>query len=590
MEKKITVKIFRAISIKQIIAVLAVIIILPGLYSCRRLAFSTISFQQSSEEKIEFRAHILSDPEEINQLFHSFLPDSGVLPVQAGIRNNSDRPVVIMGSSFQALNERLSGVEMIRDSETFTPLSLMEVMEIMKGDRGVQYRSKGVGRTAAGLIIFPLGLYYVYDEATVGRMYRPLADNSLFETTDGFFLDPLRLEPGQEKTGYLYFPVSSSPYVRTKVREESVVREEEEELALKEGFNHISKLRARVIIAESLPAGVIADTLSFYDISFGESENKGQGVPAVFLRELSGRSGDSEIVWMEYDIPDEMVKKKREENIIDRLSSEAEIADVDLRGSYGALAVNFTRKSRVYLFSRESGEGFIWTEGLDRNVIGIILTEQGVIAACDNGVCYFMDIEDGAVDNRYRKLASGLHDIIWYQGNVAALASESVRFFSAGKDNPFQPLGEFEVAEGEKRVLGISDGLITVLRKPGKTEGDTLSIIDPANGRETGEYPVPGRVTAAVSGNSSLIWLESGVVLRIEPGADEVRITDATFISFEAEELAFSGKRAFAAGKDGVILSFNLEDMPAHGYIDRVCPVGLSPPRSKPESRRMGSR
>ncbi|MGM0483298.1 MAG: hypothetical protein ACQERI_01955 [Candidatus Krumholzibacteriota bacterium] len=559
---------------------------LLNLNSCRRLAFSTISFQDSSEEEIELRAHILSDPGEINQLFHSFLPDSGVLPVQAGIKNNSDSPIVILGGSFQALKERLAGVEMIRDSEIFTPLSPMEVMRIIMGGRGSQYRSKGSGKTAAGVMILPLGIYYVYDEATAGRLYRPLADESLFDTTDGFFFDPLRLEPGEQKTGYLYFPVSFSPYAREKVREEGVVRQEEEKLVLKEGFTPQSKLRAGMILAESLPAGVTADTLGFYDICFGKDEDMREGVPAVLLRNSGGKNSDSEIISLEYDVPDEMLKRDRQEILIDRLNSKAEIADADFRGGRGAFAVNFTRKSRVYLFSRENGRGFIWKNGLDRNVIGVILTEEGVIAACDNGFCYFMDMEDGAVNNRYRRLAGGLDDIIRYRGKVAALASESVRFFSTGKENPFQPLGQFEIAEGKKRALGISDGMITVLREHGDTGGDTISVIDPGNDRERGRYPVPGRVIAAASGKSSLLWLEGGVVLKIEPGADRARVVDGTFIPFEAKELTVSGGRAFAAGKGGVILSFNLEGMPANDYIDRVCPVGLSPPRREPEPRR----
>ncbi|MBD3178253.1 MAG: hypothetical protein GF417_00895, partial [Candidatus Latescibacteria bacterium] len=188
----ISISVLKKCGIRRTIpAVLTLFIIIISLQvsSCRRLAYSTVTFDGSPEDDLQLKAHILSDPEEINQLFHSFLPDSGILPVQVGVRNNSDGAVIIQGSPVHGLKGELSGFELIVDSGGEIPLTPMEVVSIMKGESSSGYRRKGVGRTTAGIIFPPLGAYYIYDEATVGRLFRPLTDRSFFCTRNGFFFD-----------------------------------------------------------------------------------------------------------------------------------------------------------------------------------------------------------------------------------------------------------------------------------------------------------------------------------------------------------------------------------------------------------------
>ncbi|HMA75945.1 MAG TPA: hypothetical protein VKO43_01410, partial [Candidatus Krumholzibacteriaceae bacterium] len=153
---------------KSLIFSIIILLVLPS-YSCRRLKFSSIDFQEREQKPgagIEVSAQLLSDPEEINQLFHTFLPDSGIIPVQIGLRNNDTLPAVVNGYSTAGLWEKVGGISLVSKGEEFLPLGPVEVMKRMIGDRAEKYRPKGPGAFVKGSILPPLGIYYAYDEAT----------------------------------------------------------------------------------------------------------------------------------------------------------------------------------------------------------------------------------------------------------------------------------------------------------------------------------------------------------------------------------------------------------------------------------------
>ena len=547
--------------------------------SCRRLPLSTINFDQGVVERIEFRARVLSDPEEINQLFNCFLPDSGVLPVQVGVRNNCGRTIVIQGSSFPALSEIIKGITMVgvNDKEK-QPLTPLQVMALMRGERGEEYRRKSAVKKVAGLMIPPLGAYYIYDEATAGRLFRPLADRSFYGTDDGFFLHAVTLKPGEQRIGYLYFPVSSSPYVRKEV-ENGSEDEREDKLFLRDGYLPDFKLSMKVIFSDSLPGAVRSDTLGFYDICFGKTAGDGAGLPAVILRRSRDQRGRTEIISLKCEsafIPPDGSERMK---WVDRLNSDAELADAVFGSGVAACAVNFTRRSRVYLYSRDNRKGFIWKRDLDRNIIRLVLTGEGVFAACDNGFCYFMSLERGEVDNRYRKLARELQDLVYHRGRLYALASGSLRSFSAEKENLFDPLDRFEMAEGERTTAGMIGGMVAVLRRSAEAPRDSVNLFNPDNGDVSDGFPLPGKVAACNAEDYLLLWLDRGFLLKMAVGAGGLRIMDGTFLPLDIRGLAVSEGIIFAAGGDGIIHSFRMKTMPVLDSVDLERRVEMSPPR-----------
>jgi len=348
-------------SLSQVKGAALFLIILSLLFlSCRRLEFSTIEFQEKEQipgAGIGVSAQFLSDPEEINQLFHTFLPDSGIIPVLVGVRNNDTAPIVLNGSFFPGLREKLGGISFSVEGEDFLPLKPFEVIERMRGGKSAGYRKKGVGNVVAGTIFPPLGGYYIYDEATRGRLFRGIAGNSFYKMSGRHFFKSLILKPGEERAGYIYFPLSPelSPYEIVSVPGRKKRDKKIEEIKVKDPYNVQLLIKVEAIPARIDPGvyGRRQDTLSFYDICFDPPEyGNAVELPGFLLKKnLKGRA-ESKLVFVVFPYPPRTQVRPEKEVEIDDINTVAKIADVVAGVDFAACGVNFTRKSRIYFLVR----------------------------------------------------------------------------------------------------------------------------------------------------------------------------------------------------------------------------------------------
>ena len=528
-------------SLFQVEVIILFLIILPGflLSSCRRLEFSTIDFQEREQYPgagIGVSAQFLSDPEEINQLFHTFLPDSGIIPVQVGVRNNDTTSIVINGSSFPGLREKIGGISLVVEGEEFIPLNPFEVMETILGDKVHGYRQKGFGSLVAGTIFPPLGSYYIYDEATRGRVYRGLVGNSFYRLDEQYFFQPLSLEPGEEKTGYLYFPLPMdiSPY--------------------------------------------------FYDICFDKQEYGDIGKISGFLLREGRRGGaESKLVFVEFPYPPGRPVQPEKEMEIDDIHTVAKIADVVVGSDFAACGVNFTRKSRVYFIGRgNEGASLPWRMDMERKILRLVAVDDALLAICDNGFCYYLSEKDGKIGNRYIKFAADVDDIFCYSGKLGVFGNKKLKIYSIDSKNFFDKLNTFEISDAERKVVGnIDDGVVLLYRSKGMP-GDTLVLINPENAHEICRMPLPGRVSAANCRSKIVVQLQSGVILQFAMGQDAFLLQESSLLPYPADELVVAGDTVFVATEEGVVDLFNLKDKlfspPSFSHKTRVVP---SPVRKK---------
>ncbi|MCD6380095.1 hypothetical protein J7M07_06595 [bacterium] len=569
------------------------LIILPGLLlsSCRRLEFSTIDFQEREQYPgagIGVSAQFLSDPEEINQLFHTFLPDSGIIPVQVGVRNNDTTSIVINGSSFPGLREKIGGISLVVEGEEFIPLNPFEVMETILGDKVHGYRQKGFGSLVAGTIFPPLGSYYIYDEATRGRVYRGLVGNSFYRLDEQYFFQPLSLEPGEEKTGYLYFPLPMeiSPYEIVSVPGGKKGDKILKEIKVKDHYDVLLSIKTKAIPAKSDFGlnGSQQNILSFYDICFDKQEYGDIGKISGFLLREGRRGGaESKLVFVEFPYPPGRPVQPEKEMEIDDIHTVAKIADVVVGSDFAACGVNFTRKSRVYFIGRgNEGASLPWRMDMERKILRLVAVDDALLAICDNGFCYYLSEKDGKIGNRYIKFAADVDDIFCYSGKLGVFGNKKLKIYSIDSKNFFDKLNTFEISDAERKVVGnIDDGVVLLYRSKGMP-GDTLVLINPENAHEICRMPLPGRVSAANCRSKIVVQLRSGVILQFAMGQDAFLLQESSLLPYPADELVVAGDTVFVATEEGVVDLFNLKDKlfspPSFSHKTRVVP---SPVRKK---------
>ena len=553
------------------------LIILSVLFlSCRKLEFSAIEFQEKEQipgAGIAVSAQFLSDPEEINQLFHTFLPDSGIVPVQVGVRNNDTASIVLNGSSFPGLREKLGGISFTVEGEKFSPLKPFEVIERIQGGKRTGYRQKGAGNIVASIIFPPLGGYYIYDEATKGRLFRGLAGNSFYKMSDQYFFQHLTLKPGEERVGYLYFPLSPdlSPYeivsVPGRKKRDKILKE----IKVKDPYNVQLSIKVEAIPA-SLDLGVYGrqqDTLSFYDICFDPPEySNAEKLPGFLLKKNRKGRAESKLVFVVFPYPPKTPVRPEKEVEIDDIHTVAKIADVVTGVDFAACGVNFTRKSRIYFLARaKDGARLLWQRNLKRNILRLAAVEEGLLAVCDDGFCYYLSGRDGQIDKRYVKFAAELDDIFCYSDKLYGFSNKKLSVFSIDRENLFDRISTFEIDNAERRVVGIINNSAVLIYHSKRTPGDTLVLMNPEDMSEIYRIPLPGRVAAAGCDGKIVAQLQNGVVLQFVPGRDGFFLKGSLLLSSLADELVAAGDTVFVATEEGVIDIFNIKDR-------------LSPPRS----------
>lgn len=602
---------------RAILLTLTVVFVLSP-QSCKRKGSVAIIDLPDIERRygggIDASARYLSSTEEIEALFHKFLPDSGIVPVQVTVRNNDTRPLRIHSSQTLQLGEAFRGFALIVDGNSYEPIHPLAVVKRMVGVRGAtRYKRPGTFGAIAGSTIFPpLAGYHIYKEVKVGRYYRPLFDHSIYPAIAAGLFRPLTLEPGDEVSGFLYFslPPGKNPYL---VSVDSLPESRTGEMIAEAAASGAPR-SVELLVRASCHTEEI-DTVPLLDCTFphidGVTINPGDTDETVAWHDV--RRGDCRLLFALRDAGGGGKRGELVIGVVDDLpgklgerfwkiggvtSQDASIADASLRDFRAACALNFEKKSKVYLVDLEGDEPrLIWRGGFSRKVLRIFLTGEGLLAITKDGFSHFLSYHQMKRERRV-KLVRDIEDAAVYREHLLVFDRErGLIVFSLRTDDFLRINARYPMAEAARRVLklGLDTPYYVTINRGAGSACDTLTILSRSlhsDLREIARLDLPGKVHLMTNhGLNVLCQLEDGTLIMLlqhsvvqggESGrSHELEIRGAAFLSFRARTLRVGIGDFVAIGEEGMFARGLLSDFSPGAYelVETRTPVEISKPK-----------
>jgi len=462
------------------------------------------------------------------------LPDSGIVPVRVSIRNEGSAPLLIHSANGMKLAAGFEGFALVENGRTHLPLAPKIVAERVLGtNKAGRYRMRSATSFVAGTLFAPVGVYFMYSEIDIGRYYRPIFRKSFYPAFESGMMKPVRLAPGEERSGYLYFAIPGG------ARPDSC------------------ELLVRACLAQTAPRSLpgssfmfsrgeraAADTLNGFLFTLGEAADAGtHGLYLARVRELDVKSDPS---WT---------------FVTPVASKSASIADASSAGTLAACAVNFKAKGRVYFVQCDEKPALFEEKSFTRKIRRVFVASSGVFVVTEDAFCRYFD----AASRRWArgvKLGLDIDDTALVNERLLAFSkARGISFFDASGASPVERRGDKSLRAAKRTVIGLLDGDLVLLTRGSSVRCDTLALLDTGAMGEIGRGALPGKVRAASSDGSNLIvQFEGGMIARIVRGSGVVfAVAEAGYLPFEARALravpegfiAIGAAGAFAAGSVG---------------------------------------
>ncbi len=585
-------------------AAFAALAILAG-PSCRKIVPTEIDLEDRAPAPgagISIDARLISDPEEIEYIFKSYLPDRGILPVLVAVRNDDTVPLAFYSTNSLDLPGEFRGFTLMAGDREMIPLHPAQVTAVLKGrEKPGEYREAGKGDFVTGTMFMPLGGYFIYKEIRARHEYRPLIRASLYPARFGGMFDPIVLQPGEEISGYLYFELGGddSPYHTDKVETgEPGNRKIELVRKLMDKWPLGLTLVARPCLA-GRPAGSGAGNGSADSTA---DDSKAESGSFVFAREGGGPGDESPAASAaSYDegrsrgpagwcAPFFRTRMEDGDKILEsgcaRLGHErgadvrkivefagksASVPCAEIRSDTAVCAVDFKRRSRVYMIARAKDGGLSVTHSeMPRSTVSVVADAGGYFSLTSDDFCRYTPA-GGDRSTRYARLANGVSDIVSLgDGRMLVVGSSETAVMSTRGKDMFDILQKKPASRGKSRALGYCAGSLAMMTPGPGEEGDTLSFFDPAALKEICRIAFMGNITAAaLHGEGALVLLEEGTMIDVRPaGEDSVEVTSAGFIRDDIKALSAEGGSFIAVRGDGSFIS---------GSISGLAPVPYKP-------------
>ncbi len=485
-------------------------------------------------EPLAVSASFVSPEDKVPGFFKKALADSGVLALQVLVRNDGPRPLLVHDPNGMRLGPGFAGIRLVCGADTFAPLHPGEVSAILKGaGRTAGYRKPGVLGIAGSFLIPPYGVYTLYQEASIGRFYRPLVSRSLFPALPSGMLAPVRLDPGTERKGWLYFDAPSAASGRNCELLITAC------LAL-DGFPIVPGYDFAFSRRQG-EAGGGGDDSEAANPAAGEylfslvRENKRSGLFCISAGALID------------DPPTPAVR------IGTVAAKEASIADAARRGERAVLGVNFTSKSRALEIRCGAEPSIRDDHSFSRAIKRIFPAEGGTCVVTETGYGYFIDgnLRSGVYGG---KLTRGFDDAVLIGERLLVFARDKgLLAFDVSSRPRFAVVEKRDLRRGTRHVVGMMDDALVLLCRGRRLLGDTLVVCDPAAAAEIGRGALAGRVVLAWTAQSSVVLqLEDGTVLRVAPAPlGKLRIEEAGWLPFAARALLALPGGFVAVAADG---------------------------------------
>jgi hypothetical protein len=583
----------------------AALLLALSLSSCRKVPITSIELPEDRAEAapgLSVRAAFLYDPAEIEHLFKSFLPMHGIVPVLVAVRNDGAEPACLFSRNSFDLREEFGGFSLCVGDSVLEPLHPIDVVSIARNEGRLRsYRKSAKKDIVAGMVLPPAGVYYAWKGFREYREFKPLVAASLLPALYEGLFEPLVLQPGEERSGYLYFNLDGkdSPYESI---EEIVEKEEEKETVLKhrlkEGFALNHELVAKPARAAAGPGGsfgalAAADSLPAKEIFFLNDAEPGSGGEAFFAILKGGGSESLVLGRMNggvIEAPPVYIKKFSGES--------ASIAGAAAGHGRIVCAVNFKRTSKVFLVAGGAAAGAGDDRGaeirggialereieLPRSVRSVFIAQGGFYALTSDSFCTFFPF-DALAAGDYRKLGSDARAVFPLPGGELAVFDGSEVYLAGLTDSDrLSRKGEPAPLPGDPEPLGLLGGRL-LLRIPGrKNLGDTLVVFDAGSMEEISRIGLRGRPSlVSIHSEGVLAALEEGTILDIGPGEDGAPcVHRSAWLPFDPIALSGNGNGITAVSAGGTIYFGPLDGAPPlageEGAPAARVPVGISGP------------
>lgn len=587
-------------------AILLVMAVLSSVPSCRKLVPTGIDIPDGQPVEgggIAVRALCLSSMEEIEELFGAFLPDYGVFPVLVAVRNNDTVPLRIFSINSFAAGDRFRGFTLHMGGVEADPLHPLEVVSLIRGKESPSlYRRPSRRDILPGTLLPPLGAYYAWKGYRAMREYEPVARHSLIPAMACGLFEPLRIDPGEEISGYLFFPVDIrlTPY-ETKMIEKGKGKQGKDivERRLKEGWDEEAVLETRAAESDWKPRSVcslfrgkisgsgkdmaVGGEASVVEAVFprkaagivdsGREDSSGERVSLFAIVEEGGRRslvyGDIGDACGESGLGEVGRQGGMLSSVVTFPGGSASIADAEIDGTKAVCAVNFKRKSRVYLLDISGTEGSVLrSREFPRKVRRVFLAESGFFAVTENAFCFFTPFGEKERGN-YIKLGNDVKDsILLSESGLVVFSGDYVEVYPVSENRFTGRSRVGELVKGDRSVIGAAGGKIILRLEGSEVGGDTITIFDTGKLKETSRLPVSAKTARVLThGEGILIQLEEGTLLDLAMEGNEIIVRGTAFLRPPPEGpacLGWHGDRITAVFGDGSVGRAAIGELPPH--------------------------
>ncbi|MCK4548919.1 MAG: hypothetical protein KAU49_02075 [Candidatus Krumholzibacteria bacterium] len=552
---------------------------------------------------IEAAATFIDDPGVFKSLFKCYPPDSGVVPVYVTVKNVDSRPVQIHNLNYLPLNDTFRGFTLELGENSLDPIHPLEAVMYIKGKAKIpNYREIRAGHVVAGIIVWPLGIYYIFRGVQYSREYKPLLRNSFFPAGRGGNFDPVTLAPGEVASGFIYFALlpEDNPYYRDEADLDVDRRGKvKPSLKVKSGGTLMVNINPAVNSSTYGDCEITVDTmLTVRGLKQMRSED---GSPAQWAGHPSPEDLFALIANEKRGAKLDLVAGSSEElfesrsaevlTVISELSGKkAGLVDASRWGNRGVCGVNFKQKSRLYLVEWVDGRPVLIAEAvLDRKIMSVIAAEDAIYVTGDNGFCHTFEYDDLRT-RRYLNMSNSVSDIVMTGGKLVTFGKKTVMEYEIIPGHNPQRLRQLDISSSGKTDAGLAGEGVVVTHQGRGTHGDTLVLYDPESLEEVARQPFPGRLDIIdKSADGVLVQMTGGTIMRIARQEGEYSTCEAGWIPVLATASSRSGGIVTLVSEEMRLYSFRLDSVvpePLYEGGAVSVPIGVGTPYGKVEKKK----
>lgn len=496
---------------------------------------------ESPSAAVTANARFVRPDDKVPGFFKTSLADSGYAAVQVVLRNAGGDELWIHSANGMELGPGFAGIRLVCGADTLEPAHPAEVASALMGAKKAQrFRKPGALGFAMSPMLPPLGVFTIYEEVVSGRFYRPLFGKSLYPALQSGLFEPIRLPPGEERRGWLYFAVAPS-------RRDTAWA---------------------LLVTACVPPAAPRSKLAGYDFLFsrpslarGGSLAGSPGAVATsgeeYLYALAKEKKTSVLSrWSVSDLEGDPVPAPA--RIETFATKTADLVDAEQGDARGAVAVNFKSKSRAIGVAGGQEPRVAVERSFPRALRRVAVLGDRIAAITENGFAFVVGAGSRPAGNG-TSLARGFDDGVFIGDTLFAFSNER------GLDLHAAVAGSAELAfaaryaarRGGRVVAGASEDAIVVLHRGKRIVPDTLVYFHPTARNEMRRGALPGRVRRLSCGEAGVVLqLEDGTVLRISAGPrGSFRIDEAGYLPFAAIALKALPGRFIAVGPDGLLVA-----------------------------------